>query len=685
MTRNWQNVFQLGGDLEDPVVNYLEQLEVDITTLLAGGGGGGIANPLTADLDGGGHNLTNFADITVTGLTGATAGARFVGGTVSGAPLTGTFVLGDFVIDQTGTIWICTFPGTPGTWTQISGGGGGGGIQNPLTSNLDGGGHDLTNFDDVSLAGLTGATAGLRIAGATTSGAPASGVWQTGDVIFPHDGGLYTQNANGNWVPGGGTPWQSSSPLGADKRPATQILMSHYDTDPTAADHTTALQSALDAAGAIILAGHSANVQIVMDSRQIYNIGGAVTAGANGEWAQIHWPFSRADASTPVGTIELAGQPGGNPTFYGSAGASPTAIRCTLTSAPSFVASRGIASMIGGPSSYANPSRGGASAYLKKNVINMAFRDLNIRGGGSNGPVICGIDCGFVMGLIMDKVAFDTDQAAVQLSSGVPLTSWTKYANPQGVPFIAPQVNCYLGAFVGTVQTVNWPTGPLLGEAGIYQNIQTLVTTGSAINLDAAYHTNYIGYLLDIDTTYGITGHDPSNSSYVVTTSGSSRTTPSNPAPGLNSVWIGSWDVQRNNNETGATLNRVYDLWDANGNTYIDARYTNVLAGVGATSGAGGNPVIIMGSGSSLTGNTPSRILDTYVPPGPQTTAMIASATPVRNGYSRAALVKVSGGVWTDFSINGVSQGTTNPFLVPANAVVKITYSSAPTWTWTVL
>jgi len=50
------------------------------------------------------------------GLTGATTASRYVGGTVSGAPVSGTFNVSDFVIDQTGTMWICTTAGTPGVW-----------------------------------------------------------------------------------------------------------------------------------------------------------------------------------------------------------------------------------------------------------------------------------------------------------------------------------------------------------------------------------------------------------------------------------------------------------------------------------------------------------------------------------------------------------------------------------------
>lgn len=60
-------------------------------------------------------------DLSVSGLTGATAASRYVGATTSGAPTAGTFAVGDFVIDQTGKVWVCTTAGTPGTWTGVGG------------------------------------------------------------------------------------------------------------------------------------------------------------------------------------------------------------------------------------------------------------------------------------------------------------------------------------------------------------------------------------------------------------------------------------------------------------------------------------------------------------------------------------------------------------------------------------
>lgn len=72
------------------------------------------------------NGIDNSNGFAAAGLTGATAASRYVGATASGAPTSGTFAVGDFVIDQTGIVWICTAVGTPGTWTS-------------LVSSLDGG------------------------------------------------------------------------------------------------------------------------------------------------------------------------------------------------------------------------------------------------------------------------------------------------------------------------------------------------------------------------------------------------------------------------------------------------------------------------------------------------------------------------------------------------------------------
>ncbi|SRR6266571_1464160 len=55
------------------------------------------------------------------GLTGATASAAFVGGTTGGPPVSGTFALGNFIVDQQGNIWVCISAGTPGSWAPVGG------------------------------------------------------------------------------------------------------------------------------------------------------------------------------------------------------------------------------------------------------------------------------------------------------------------------------------------------------------------------------------------------------------------------------------------------------------------------------------------------------------------------------------------------------------------------------------
>lgn len=55
-------------------------------------------------------------------LPGATQATRYVGGTTSGPPASGTFKVGDYVVDQSGTMWLCTVAGTPGTWVDLTSG-----------------------------------------------------------------------------------------------------------------------------------------------------------------------------------------------------------------------------------------------------------------------------------------------------------------------------------------------------------------------------------------------------------------------------------------------------------------------------------------------------------------------------------------------------------------------------------
>lgn len=88
-------------------------------------------------------------DVNVSGLTGATAGARYVGATRGGAPTSGTFLVGDTVIDKTGGLWVCTTAGTPGIWTFIGSGYELGYVQDTVWHAA------ITSNTDVALTGFT--------------------------------------------------------------------------------------------------------------------------------------------------------------------------------------------------------------------------------------------------------------------------------------------------------------------------------------------------------------------------------------------------------------------------------------------------------------------------------------------------------------------------------------------------
>jgi hypothetical protein len=64
-------------------------------------------------------NALQAPAMTAAGINDATAASRYAGATTGGHPTSGTFLTGDFVVDQTGNIWVCTAGGTPGTWVSM--------------------------------------------------------------------------------------------------------------------------------------------------------------------------------------------------------------------------------------------------------------------------------------------------------------------------------------------------------------------------------------------------------------------------------------------------------------------------------------------------------------------------------------------------------------------------------------
>ena len=144
-------------------------------------------------------DIPQLADYAPTGLTGATSATRYVGATASGAPGSGTFVTGDFITTLDGHIFVCTTGGTPGTWANA------GASAGVSTFNSRSGAVVPANADYLAVAsgGLTGATTATRYAGGTTSGAPASGTFSTGDFTVDVSGDMWVCTSGGSpgtWV-----------------------------------------------------------------------------------------------------------------------------------------------------------------------------------------------------------------------------------------------------------------------------------------------------------------------------------------------------------------------------------------------------------------------------------------------------------------------------------------------------
>jgi hypothetical protein len=117
-------------------------------------------------------------DLVAAGLTGATAASRYVGATASGAPSSGTFAIGDYIVDQSGAMWVCTTAGTPGTWKNTGAAG------NAVTSVFSRTGVVTAQSGDYSVGQVTGAEATAN-KGAASGYAPLDGSSQVPIANIP--------------------------------------------------------------------------------------------------------------------------------------------------------------------------------------------------------------------------------------------------------------------------------------------------------------------------------------------------------------------------------------------------------------------------------------------------------------------------------------------------------------------
>lgn len=99
----------------------------------------------------------DYEGVVAAALTGATQATRYVGATTSGAPVSGTFAKGDFIVAQNGHLFVCTTAGSPGTWVDV------GSVGNAVTSVFSRTGAVVATSGDYTLNQIGNATADYSI------------------------------------------------------------------------------------------------------------------------------------------------------------------------------------------------------------------------------------------------------------------------------------------------------------------------------------------------------------------------------------------------------------------------------------------------------------------------------------------------------------------------------------------
>ncbi len=118
------------------------------------------------------------------GLTGAVEATRYVGATTAGAPVTGTFAVGDLVVDRgTGDTWVCTVAGSPGTWVSRT------------KMNAD----RLTALEGYEKYGWTGDTSVAHDTAPLITAWPTAASGNSTRIASPNTTGIVTLGRAGRW------------------------------------------------------------------------------------------------------------------------------------------------------------------------------------------------------------------------------------------------------------------------------------------------------------------------------------------------------------------------------------------------------------------------------------------------------------------------------------------------------
>lgn len=204
------------------------------------------------------------------GLAGATAATRYVGATTSGAPASGTFAVGDFVIDQSGALYVCTVAGSPGTWSGVGG----------------------------SALNVTALLRDLKSSG-TNGGSFASGAWRTRDLNDETDpGGIVSLAANAFTLQAGTYLIDASAPAALCNQHQIRLQNTSDATTPLTGSPqfcSTGLQSNSFLLGELTIA-----------AAKVFEIQHQCTTTRNTDGFGVAGGFSVSEVYTQVRIVKLA-------------------------------------------------------------------------------------------------------------------------------------------------------------------------------------------------------------------------------------------------------------------------------------------------------------------------------------------------------------------------------------------
>lgn len=553
------------------------------------------------------------------GLTGATAGGRFAGATSSGAPTSGTFLAGDFVVDLTGSFWICTAGGSPGTWVQASGSGGG--------SALADWEFDVTAY---------GAVADVQRVFDADCPAPDTITSDTG-LFAPGDVDkvcLYTVEGHGSW---GGTitGYTSATEITVDFLTGSAQTGGQFTWGT---DSTGGVQAAIDAAEEYAET-HNWYAKVLLGDNDLMVGGDLVQSEDNQGNAQI-WLKPYAPEDGVQITLHLAGA--GSAVYKGGAN-----LISTLTGL-SYDGTWGAPSVLGGPTQEQGWGyQSGTSKFSNMNVIldgvavvvpvNPTLRGVDLQGLSQCEVPNLMTRSDFIKGNIGG------------LHDTPPTHDWT-------VGFMGPTTNNNDQVHIGNLVCTGFWAGAQLSEHAEWDRL--------------AIFANQVGLALDI--TGGHFGHGFAGR-YITAEGNQVHIMSINPTSGS---YVGC-HIQHVDAEMTGYYGGAGSSFPSGGVDILDDISGGLAGFIGYTVSGGEGDMIVTGAEgleiiSLCTPHGPAT-----APSFP------ATDTDLVNPFWRHATVYISGGTVTAVKINGTQvlagPGTVR---VPSGASVQATYTGSPSWAW---